>query len=281
MMKNGENGSVMMEFIIVLPIYMLLLGFAFVTGDFALDAIHLAGSADRMAALAAGEFQRYASASSPATNDWSNGSVSPLTYGNDPMFETASATVSRYRINGTAFSGKEIPPARYAVDGEIAGPWLEMVAARVEDDYTLPPWTRGMVAYWYREKYNMAAPPETVGGPLSDMLTGSGLKRTTILGKDLSANPVGENSKREYGHYTLRRHDGGRAAYRRTGSGRLGEDWVKCRDEKLPWSDAEDRVSQYARIDGGTRTGHALAGTVNAADIPALSRDGDLKSWSD
>ena len=197
------------------------------------------------------------------------------------MFGSASETVSRYKINGTQFSGSEISPARYAVDGEIEGPWMEMVAARVEDDYTLPPWTRGMVAYWYREKYDMTAPPETVGGPVSDLLTGSGLKRTTVSGKDLSADPEGENRKREYGYYTLRRHEYGRTAYRTAGSGRLGEDWVMCRDEERPARDAADRISGHERIDSGTRTGKKMAGAVDTSDRVALSRNDLLQSWSE
>ena len=54
--RKGECGSVLMEFIIVLPIYMLLLGFAFVIGDLSLDTIHLAGSGDRTRAFSSSKY---------------------------------------------------------------------------------------------------------------------------------------------------------------------------------------------------------------------------------
>ena len=146
-MTNDERGSVLMEFIVVLPIYMLLLGFAFVVGEFSLDAIHLAGAGDRSRAFSSGEydastepFEKYKLAASPDREAWDNGVETEFSYSGDADMG-GSAKVSEYENTDSRV---------YVADGEIAGPWVEMAAGMVVDSFTLPPWTRGIVAFWYR-----------------------------------------------------------------------------------------------------------------------------------
>ena len=54
MRTYAKRGSVLMEFIIVLPLYMILLGMTFLYGELSLHGINLAASADRTVTVAYG-----------------------------------------------------------------------------------------------------------------------------------------------------------------------------------------------------------------------------------
>ena len=279
MMVKDETGSVLMEFIIVLPIYMLFLGFAFVTGELSLETIHLAGSADRTLALTqkvgsdaeTEGFRKYKLAASPDREAWDNGSETEFSYAGDGGGEE---TPSDYRLNEGA---GEVPV--FVTDENFKGPWVEMTAAKVEDNYTLSPLTRGMIAYWYRQEFDTTEGVEKLDGPIKEMLDGGGIGRTLVRGKDLEASLGGSDWK--YGYYTLRRHDGGRKSYRTWGNGQLVQsdpgEWKSfVYNEDFP---AAAGASDHDGIDGGNRPG-SPPDASRTDNVATYVRDSDLVDWS-
>ena len=190
-MSKDKTGSVLMEFIIVLPIYMLLLGFAFVIGEMSLTTIHLAGSGDRTQSFSSKydlekPFEKFETAASPDKDGRTE-----FDYNGDADMGS-SVKVSDYKGESRV----------YVADNTIEGPWVEMTAGNVVDNYTLPPWTRGIVAYWYRQNYETTDGTTQVDGPVNEMLKPGGTHRTKVMGKDLSA---AGGDGRKFGFYTLRR----------------------------------------------------------------------------
>lgn len=115
----SKRGSVLMEFVVVLPLYLLFMGSVFVVGEMAMKAIHLS-SADRARCHEAGD------------SDWSSG-----------VF-TASRTLQFVEGFVDAVSGGGI----YRVaDTGIAGPFSQLVSGKATDRYSLPVWTRGWLQY--------------------------------------------------------------------------------------------------------------------------------------
>lgn len=110
-----RRGSVMMEFVIVLPIYMVFLGAVFVVGEMALKAIQLS-SADRSQAHEKGD------------GNWSSG-----------IF---SQSKSRQFFEGFVDSVSGVGNFMVA-DRSIAGPWSQLTAGKATDRYSLPTWTKG------------------------------------------------------------------------------------------------------------------------------------------
>ena len=257
-MSKGKTGSVLMEFIIVLPIYMLLLGFAFVIGEMSLTTIHLAGSGDRTRAFSSDEydlekpFEKFETAASPDKDGRTE-----FDYNGDADMGS-SVKVSDY--NGES--------SVYVADNSIEGPWVEMTAGNVVDSYTLPPWTRGIVAYWYRQNYETTDGTTQVGasvadgeGSVNEMLAPGRTGRTTVMGKRLD--------DRKFGFYTLRRivkrngwTENPRLPYRTWGDGQLlkiDEEenvayWKKVAHENFP---DDDNASSYEGIDGSARAGYS------------------------
>lgn len=301
-MLTEEKGSVLMEFIIVLPIYMLLLGFAFVIGDMSLDTIHLAGSGDRTRAFSSSDydkgdsgfkpFDKYRLAASPDKDAWGNGVETQFSYAGDSDLGS-SVNVSVYDGNADG-EGRRTGSRVYVADNVIEGPWVEMTAGMVVDHYTLPPWTRGIVAYWYRQNYNTTAGTTQVGGSVHDMLASGGTSRTVMEGKDLDKKlGVDDSEKRMFGFYTLRRlvkrdwDDDPRLTYRTWGNGRLvSEDkWKKVADpvkypsyaEKFPH---DDNASKYDGIDNEDKRTGSSPLSWNGEDTQTYVRNGKLLSWS-
>ena len=305
--SNDENGSVLMEFIVVLPLYMLLLGFAFVIGDLSLDTIHLAGSGDRTRAFSSedydlknkdGEadyhfpFDGYKFAASPEKDAWENHKIE-FSYNGDPDLGS-SVKVSEYDGNADG-EGRRTGSRVYVADGGIQGPWIEMTAGVVVDDYTLPPLTRGLVAYWYRQNYETTDGTTQVGGPVHDMLSSGGSSRTVVEGKDLHQIPgKGESEKRMFGFYTLRRlvkrdwDENPRLTYRTWGNGQLSgadELWKKVADpgkypddaEKFPYG---DNAIRYAKIDYDDDHRGTSPKSWNGTDAETDVRNDKFLSWS-
>ena len=134
---HGDSGSVLLEFIIVLPIYMLLIGFAFVVGELSLETIHLAGSGDRTRAFSSedhdigqtGEkpFDKYRLAASPDRDAWGNGVETAFKYSYGEYGDTdmgVSERTSQYDNTESRV---------YVADENFSGPWTEMTAGMVED----------------------------------------------------------------------------------------------------------------------------------------------------
>lgn len=275
---NGESGSVLMEFIIVLPIYMLLIGFAFVVGELSLQSIHLAGSADRTYAVSPSDFGWFKVAASPNKDDYDSGAESELEYKNDPVAGDTSAKASEYeptRID-------QVSPKAESFNA----PWTKAVAAYVKDSYTLTPISRGMVAYWFRQKFNMTEDPKSAissgDSALGNMLD-NGIGRTDMVGKDLWDE--NEGKERPFGYYSLQRNDSARGEgtdadllpYRKWPAGRLaGGAW----DGKVYGEEyaTGDYASLPQKRDGSSRLGDAPPG--NPGELAAYRRDEDVLGWS-
>ena len=115
----AKRGSVLMEFVVVLPIYLLFMGSVFVVGDMAMKAIHLS-SADRARCHEAGD------------SDWSGGVFAE----------------SRVRQFFEGFVDAVSGAGNFRVtDTKIAGPFSQLVSGKATDRYSLPAWTRGWLQY--------------------------------------------------------------------------------------------------------------------------------------
>lgn len=249
-----------MEFVIVLPIYMLLLGFVFVMGELALQTIRLSGGADRTYAMVSAAkrntaFTMFKRAISPhdardtaTENKWDVGDYSAVSqsdiktyeYQNEKDYSGGSHALSAYVssiIETNARTGK---------DGETRL-WTKAVATKVTDNYTLTPLTRELVAFWYwevdqRQKRTRDAEILDVDKDefkaLDDILN-TGIGRTQVKGKLLDG--------RQYGYYCLLRNDSERGGqrYRARNAG----DVVKFWDNMVK----NDAVAPYTydEIEGG------------------------------
>ena len=261
---DSDSGSVLMEFIVVLPIYMILLGYAFVIGEFALQTIHLASSADRSYAtamkndIAEEMFSFFSLAASPDKD-----LVEPeFSYAGDGGGSEKVSSYRKERIDRVA-------------DATFLGPWTKAVAAWVKDDYTLTPYSRGLVAFWYRHQYNMTEELRTLDNttPLDEILN-SGVGRTEMVGKELKDE--NGNVVRKYGFYSLMRNGAARVstAYRKWPAGGLatGNVWHEKVYKEKPAS------VDYEEVDLGAREGLAAPGS--ATDVPDYTRDSNLAAWS-
>ena len=188
-MVEVKKGSILMEFVIVLPIYFLLIGFAFVMGELALHSIQLAGSADRSLALSTAAFDAFEKAAAPsgdpsATEDYSGDGG-------------GKERISEYHTRKIEWSWNE----------SFEGPWSKVVAATVSDDYTLTPLTRGFVAFWYRDSRRKV---EDMGGEdLKDSALDEMIKDSGVVGRltnGMTGRDRDQTDVRGFGYYTLVRN---------------------------------------------------------------------------
>ena len=173
MKANCHNrGSVLMEFIIVFPIYLVLFGGVFMIGDMAIKTTRLA-MADRTRAF---DVEADTGGSHLSTAGWNKVKelLFPVTVINED-----NAHEENYR--------------HYANPG-FSGPWSVAVGAKVRDEYKLAPWTRGWLAYpdWFFADVTKTARAD---GDLGALLAGS---RVQMFAKDI-------NSAKYYNYYTFRR----------------------------------------------------------------------------
>lgn len=201
-----------MEFVIVLPIYFLLLGFAFVIGELSLHAIRQTASAYRVYAM-----------STDATD--SNAIGLGLSGGKkfirnaEEVFEEFKCAmtfdydrdrraVDAYTEKTSDFESGVKKRVDCVVDGSFRGSWWKAVGAVVEDQFTLTPVTKRMVQFWYRNMARMTTAPEGTDeeSELDKALINDG--RMRIAGKDLSAGVGG--SARHYGYISLQRNEASR-----------------------------------------------------------------------
>lgn len=157
-----DQGSVLMEFIVVMPIYFLLLGFAFVVGELSLHSIHLTASGDRNIAFtdagtgyAIGPTNERTEAGfwrlleqvlsfDRTALERRNVAATDYSYKGDLVYE-GRATVSLFEESLDYHARKQALPTMRP------GHWTEAVAGRAVDNYTLSPLTRGFVAHWFYE----------------------------------------------------------------------------------------------------------------------------------
>ena len=173
---NSRHGSILMEFVLVLPIYIFLLGALFLIAEMGLNAIRIA-SGDRDVAMDAGD------------REWN----SFAQFKNGQMGEEKS--------NISSFDS-----CTYRVDENFQGSWAWQSAGRVSFSYRLRSWGSALVSYPFL-RYNGS----TSGGDVLETLVGGG--NATFHSKDFS---LGAGVVRSYNYYTLRRTDLARSlrAYR-------------------------------------------------------------------
>ena len=126
MKKNRHNrGSVLMEFIIVLPIYIILFGGVFMWGDMAVHSIRLA-SADRTMAfyIQQEEVQSW--------KEWDGMSFVKRMFEPHGISEIADGGQAQNNIRVDAKS------FWWADEGKKEYPWTLRAAVKVRDDYLLP-----------------------------------------------------------------------------------------------------------------------------------------------
>lgn len=198
-----------MEFVIVLPIYFLLLGFAFVIGELSLHAIRQTASAYRVYAMSTDASDSHAIGL---------GGKKFLPHAEELFEEFKRAMTFDYdrdRQAVTAYSGKTSDfeagikkRVDCVADGSFPGSWWKAVGAVVEDQFTLTPVTKRMVQFWYRHQASLTKAPEGTGekSELDKALIDDG--RMRIAGKDLSAGAGG--SARHYGYISLQRNEASR-----------------------------------------------------------------------
>jgi len=271
-----DRGSVLMEFIIVLPIYMILMGMAFFYGELSLHSVNLAASADRTTAVAYGGegwkgWGDYTAAK--AEEDFAK-AISPFR-------EHDKDDALSYREEGTSEKSSSYVGHKFGevADPDFKGSWTWLVAATVEDDYAMTPWTRGMVGTWahLENLVKMKDPPQGLGSDsvLSILFNGS-LGRVTMTGKD------GVNlGARVYSYYTLTRNSNARAAdtpYRQWHSGGL----VDAVADNATWNRyVYDEPWQLAEHYGDLKDENKGAGPEPGAHRRLYGRYGQFKSWSD
>jgi hypothetical protein len=269
-MRSSKTGSVLMEFVIVLPIYLILLGFVFMIGEMSLHGVHLAASGDRTIAVAQGgegfwesgwnlgvAESEIARAISPSSNHVNQA----LNY----REEGVSANVSRFKRE---VAGKVEDPG-------FAGSWSWLVASTLRDEYTLTPWTRGMVKTWanMERMVKMTEPPESLGPDtvLSRLFSGVGVGRVSMTSKDLG-------NVNTYAYYTLMRNNEGRKSYRSSGHGGL----VDAAGDDGSWYSRvyEEEWGSEIEPDGMTGVDSGLRGKKNDAR-KSYERYQKFKDWSD
>lgn len=216
MMMNltDDRGSVLMEFIVVLPIYFLLLGTAFVIGELALHSVHLSASGDRSVAFAKNldsdfwrELKQVMSLDRNAVAN-RDADAPDYSYAGDAVYQ-GDAYVSEFAENSEQ-EHRAIRPEH--------GFWTEVVAGRAKDNYTLSPLTRGFIAHWFyeieRRVYDDDLMAEQLERSEKDALD-------TILDKDagqlgrvrMQGNYYKDDEGaviRDYGYFSLRRTEIGR-----------------------------------------------------------------------
>lgn len=202
-----------MEFVIVLPIYLILIGFVFMLGEMSLHGVHLAASADRTIAVTHGGDGFWDSGwdLNTAENEIANAISPSSNHVNQVLYyreEGVYAKVSNFR--------REV--AGKVAETEFKGSWSWLVASTLRDEYALTPWTRGMVKTWanMERMVKMTEPPESLGSDtvLSKLFSGVGVGRVSMASKDLG-------NVNAYAYYTLMRNNKGRSSYRSWGHGAI------------------------------------------------------------
>ena len=215
--KRSRNrvcaGSILMEFVIVLPIYILFFGMAFALGDIGLKAIGLA-SGDRLGAFAKGMEEMTMAKVQLMTRLFHMTPDQILSYNDDIRTDALSDQVM--------FSSA----LTYRRDGEFQGSWTWLASSSSCDAYALPPWTRGWLQYPNKVLVDKLGETEVVGsndGTLGKLLISGRLGRANIYSRDVQG-PSGDPGRvRLYNYYVLTRADGGRSGYRSWDAGNLAK----------------------------------------------------------
>lgn len=213
-MQSGksEQGSVLMEFVIVLPIYFMLIGFVFVIGELALHSIHLTGQMDRGMALSYRPEDIEAAGAKVMGADTFIGEIKKaLSLDKDQAVKdydyTGSSAGGTRQVSEIAESDHiDVVPSDL-VDGHFA----KAVAGNVTDNYTLTPLARGFVEFWYHEAERRVHDGDLMAdtvdrldeGAVEAILKDGMIGRTPMQG-NYRRDEYGDEV-RKYGYYSLQR----------------------------------------------------------------------------
>ena len=275
-MDKVRRGSVLMEFIVVLPVYLILLGFVFVTGEFSLQSIHLGAMAERTYAHTKDTgFAEVAKAASPEKEL----DERELQYRDDPELGDTSAKVSQYSKSRVSL----------LADKSVAGTWTESIAAKVVDEYTLTPVARGFIAFVYRDnkrKMEELEMEDTVATPSAiDEVMESGSHRTKMYSKDFHKKGSSTELDCRFGYYVIERTEAshkreGARPYRTWPAGGLAKDGADGIWNSKVYLDGYAGAN-YEALDARDSEDSGSDAPSSAEDKADYSRDGDLKDWSD
>lgn len=183
MKQAQKRGSVLMELMVVFPIYLVLFGSVFMIGNLLIHAMRLP-SAERLAALDLGRSDR-------ARPGWTDACTKLFRPGED---------ITDERQNADQLS-REAESAFYADTG-VAGPFSVRAAMKVKNAYAMSAGgSRGQLAYanWF---FNRAL-------PTSDLQTSGGAYETLISSgraNMYSKSQTKATGVSKYFYYTLKRH---------------------------------------------------------------------------
>lgn len=175
-----RRGSVLMEFIIVFPIYLVLFGGVFMIGDMVIKTARLA-SAERTRAFDIAADDR---ANSNADAGWN--AIRELLF--PPVAGDAEDKIT-----------EKPAPVRYHAQGtEFRGPWTVSVGSKIQDAYKLPAWTRGWLkfAHWFFADAT---------GDADELDTGDNVMLPLLNGRSAMIFSKNWNKGVEYNYYTYRR----------------------------------------------------------------------------
>lgn len=169
-----------MEFVIMLPFYLLLMGAAVMLGDVALRAIW-ATHGDGLVIL-------------------SKGAESKLATGYLMLKQFPTTDLYEYEVGGVAQSQDVVTwqGATYRAKPDFKGAWGWQVAGTATDAYALPPWARGWLAYSENTYWEQSGERF---GPNFALVLRDIVGRLLVRSKDLN----GSGGTRKYACYTLMR----------------------------------------------------------------------------
>ena len=198
MKANRHNrGSVLMEFIIVFPIYLVLFGGVFMIGDMLVKATRLA-SADRVLAFDI-EGDANARGWPHAVDDRKPDGTMKKSYESEVLFPNSQTDGDNEDL---VLENDALRLTRYAYAGPSSnepfkGPWSVAVGTRTKDRYKLSPWTKGWLNFALGFFDRSIRAPDMPSDDISRPLYGG--SRYEICSKD------SRQTYRTYSYYTLRR----------------------------------------------------------------------------
>ena len=160
-----SRGSVLMEFIIVIPIYLVLFGGLFETGDMLLNSLRIPSS-ERTAAFDVAQ----------SSDGWTAVRARLFPFPYDDGLPASPSSSSYYS------------------DTQVRGPWTLRSATKVRYSYKAPAWTHGWLACTDSFFDNVFGDDE-LEGPIDDIIQG---EKVAIYSKSW-------NTKMAYNYYTLKR----------------------------------------------------------------------------
>lgn len=192
MKANRHNrGSVLMEFIIVFPIYLVLFGGVFMVGDMLVKATRLA-SADRVLAFDI-EGDANARGWPHAVGGRNPDGTMKKSYESEVLFPNSQTDGDNEDL---VLENDALKLTRYA-NSSFKGPWSVAVGTRTKDRYRLSPWTKGWLNFALGSFDRSIHAPDMPNDDISRPLYGG--SRYEICSKD------SRQTYRTYSYYTLRR----------------------------------------------------------------------------